>query len=581
MLDKLLLIGEGFFFLVTSGILFYVIGGLGIFMLGMKYMSEGVQTIAGPSLREMISRVTNNRFLAVGTGTTFTLLVQSSSIATVIMVGLVNAGLMQLHQAVGFIMGANIGTTITGWILVLKVGKYGLPVLGIAALVFVFTKNDRLRFIAMAVMGLGMVFFGLQLMKEGVEPLRQMKEFEVWIQGLRVDNFFGILLCVAMGCFLTFIVQSSSAALGILIAAAATGLVPFPVAAAFILGENIGTTTTVLLASLGANRNAKRAAYAHFLFNIIGATWAILAFPLLIRGVSWGIEAYHGVNPMTMTFDSLPSDQYDKIITMSIASLHTSFNVLNTLFFLPFVPQFSRFLERLVPDRSMREVPKLKHLESGGVDSPMIGIEQSRREIILMGQYAVEMMDFMEDCYFERNFDLQLEDRMLRREEILDNMEQEVIAFLTGVLQSTVPLRVVEEGTSQLRLAHEFESLTDCLANVVRNFRRIRTAELAFDAQQLEEISSVHRQVRAYLNQAVQALAEGKPVLVDKAKEDSKAISKLIKQLREESVQRIVDTDLSPEISMAYTSILTDYRRARANILNANQAMSGGKRAKK
>jgi phosphate:Na+ symporter len=159
----------------TLVILLKVVGGLGIFMLGMKFLSEGVQTVAGPGLRRLIGQVTDNRFLATGTGTLFTLLVQSSSIATVVMVGLVNAGLMQLHQAVGFIMGANIGTTITGWILMFKVGEYGLPVLGVAALVYVFSSRDRWRFIAMAIMGLGMVFFGLQLMKDGVAPLKQIE----------------------------------------------------------------------------------------------------------------------------------------------------------------------------------------------------------------------------------------------------------------------------------------------------------------------------------------------------------------------------------------------------------------------
>lgn len=559
------------------GILFYVIGGLGIFMLGMKYMSEGVQTIAGPSLRDMISRVTDNRFLAVGTGTSFTLLVQSSSIATVVMVGLVNAGLMQLHQAVGFIMGANIGTTITGWILVLQIGKYALPVLGIAALTFVFTKNDRVRFVAMAIMGLGMVFFGLQLMKEGVEPLRNLKEFETWIQSLSVNSIWGILLCVGMGCLLTFLVQSSSAALGILIAAAATGLVPFPVAAAFILGENIGTTATVLLASLGANRNAKRAAYAHFFFNVIGVCWAILAFPILIRWVSWIIASLNQVDPLTMQFGQMDPREYDRIITASIATMHTSFNVLNTLLFLPFVLQFTKLLERLVPNLSAKEIPRLRHLDGGSVDSPILGLEQSRREIILMGNLVIEMMDFMDDLYYKNNFDQELENRTLRREEVLDNMEQEVVAFLTENLQSTVPLSTVREARSQLRLAHELESLSDCFASVIKNLKRLRTEDLSFNADQLAEIGSVHQQVREFLVDTVRAYEKSKPN-PEKAKIDSKVISRRVKELRTESMQRIVETDLSPKISMTYTAILTDYRRARANILNANQAMSGGKR---
>ncbi|HPK66224.1 MAG TPA: Na/Pi symporter, partial [Thermoanaerobaculia bacterium] len=194
-----------------------VIGGLGIFMLGMKFMSEGMQTIAGNSLRRMISLVTGNRLLATATGTAVTLLVQSSSVTTVIVVGLVNAGLMQLRQAIGVIFGANIGTTITGWILVLELGAWGLPLLGVAALVYVFARRDRSRFVAMAVMGLGMIFFGLELMKNGFEPMRELPTFVAAFSWFSATTYAGVLKCVLAGCVVTLIVQSSSATLGITI----------------------------------------------------------------------------------------------------------------------------------------------------------------------------------------------------------------------------------------------------------------------------------------------------------------------------------------------------------------------------
>jgi len=563
-------------------ILLKVVGGLGIFMLGMKFLSEGIQTVAGPSLRQMVSRVTDNRFLATGTGTTFTLLVQSSSIATVVMVGLVNAGLMQLHQAVGFIMGANIGTTITGWILIFKVGEFGLPVLGVAALVYVFSRRDRLRFISMAVMGLGMVFFGLQLMKDGVAPLKEMEHIYDILQKLKVESYLGIMACVALGCLLTFLVQSSSAALGILIAAASEGLVSFPVAAAFILGENIGTTITVVIASLGTTTNAKRAAYAHVLFNLIGVAWVVALFPVGIHLVAGVIQWFHGVNPMTMTYAQFAESpentaRYAVIITASIATVHTSFNVTNTLVFLPFVPQFARFLEWLVPAPPVKEVPHLQHLSAGSVDSPTIGIEQSRREIIVMGQLAVKMMDDVRRVCLEDQYTDESREATLHREKVLDNIEREVVAFLTQLLQSTVPISVVQEGRAQLRLAHEIESISDHLAMIVKDFRRLRTQELELPPDQIEELSQLHDKIRSFLGVTVSGYETRQPVAESDAKAASREIMTQVKELRERQIQRVVNTDIAPGLTMTYTGLLTHYRRIRGHILNAHQAIIGSK----
>ena len=253
----------GFDTMLLAKMAFDVVAGLGVFLLGMKYMSEGLQTIAGRRLRTMIGAATSNRFMGMAVGTGVTCLVQSSSVTTVMVVGFVNAGFMTLTQAIGVIMGANIGTTITGWIIALKIGKYGLPIMGVAALVFAFAKKDRLKFLAMAVMGVGMVFFGLELMKNGFKPIRGMEEFESWFSVFQANSYFGVLKCAAVGCILTMVVQSSSATLGITIGLASTGVIPFHTAAALVLGENIGTTITAYLASIGTTTNAKRAAYAH------------------------------------------------------------------------------------------------------------------------------------------------------------------------------------------------------------------------------------------------------------------------------------------------------------------------------
>ena len=260
-----------------------IVGGLGLFLLGMKNMSDGMQAVAGSSLRRMISSVTSNRILATIVGVVVTCVVQSSSITTVMVVGFVNSGLMQLTQAVGVIMGANIGTTITVWLLVLKIGKYGLPILGAAAFVNLFAKSDRWRYWAMALMGVGMVFFGLELMKDACSIIKEMPNFKDWFLQFQADSYVGVLQCALVGCVLTTLVQSSSATLAITVSLTTQGVISYETAAALVLGENIGTTITAILASLGATTNARRAAYFHVIFNLVGVFWITLIFPVVHR----------------------------------------------------------------------------------------------------------------------------------------------------------------------------------------------------------------------------------------------------------------------------------------------------------
>lgn len=550
-----------------------VIGGLGIFMLGMKFLSEGIQTVAGPSLRRLISRVTDNRFFATGTGALFTLLVQSSSIATVVMVGLVNGGLMQLHQAVGFIMGANIGTTITGWILMFKVGEFGLPTLGSAALFYVFAKRDRLRFIAMAVMGLGMVFFGLQLMKDGVAPLKQMDGINDLLANLNADSYFGIIFCVMLGCVLTFLVQSSSAALAILVAVASEGLISFPAAAAFILGENIGTTITVIIASIGATTNAKRAALAHVLFNLIGVTWVVLSFPIAIRLVAWGIQTAYGVDPMTMDIAAFADkSDYGKIMTGGIAAMHTSFNICNTALFLAFVPQFARLLTWLIPDATATEVPHLQYLTSGSVESPAIAIEQSRREMVVMAERTEKLMVLVESFCYEGPLTADRLTQVQTDAEVLDKIEQEIVAFLTRTLQSSVSAEVVTEGQAQVRLAHELESIGDYLANIAEDFERLQQQDVALSPDQQQELRALHAQVFAYLQQMVSGYTNRSLPSTATAEGSSRALHDTINSLRNKQLQRLIETDANPTVTLTYVGVLTHYRRIRGHILSAVQA---------
>jgi phosphate:Na+ symporter len=552
------------------------IGGLGIFMLGMKYMSEGMQAAAGNSLRRMISAVTNNRLTATGAGTAVTLLVQSSTITTVIVVGLVNAGLMQLYQAMGVIMGANIGTTITGWILVLKIGEYGLPILGAAALVYLFARKDRPRFIAMAIMGLGMIFFGLELMKEGFAPMRDIPQYVDAFAWFEADSYLGVLKCVVLGAFLTILVQSSSATLGITIGLAVTGVIPFTTAAALVLGENIGTTITVMIASIGASTNAKRAAYAHVLFNVFGVFWITLVFAWYIQLVAGIIQGVHGTDPLTMTLEDFANPaQFGAVITAGIALTHTGFNVTNTLLVLPFLRPFARLLHRLVPDPGFKEVRHLKHLDARGVDAPVLGLEQSRGEVVQMGAGTLKMMDWIRQLGFNGPRDERLIQKTFHREEVLDNVQEEIMAFLTDILDATVPHATAEEGRQQLRIAHEYESVSDRLASVLRAYLKLKDQNLELPADQQAALLELHDMVADFLRQVSEAYRQRRIMNSADARELNTRITARVRALRDDHLRRMTESPVDPTLSLIVTGILTDYRRIRAHTMNIHEAMEG------
>ncbi len=559
----------------SLAMLMAVVGGLGIFMLGMKHMSEGMQAVAGNSLRRMISVVTNNRLMATGVGTLVTMLVQSSTVTTVIVVGLVNAGLMQFQQAIGVMIGANIGTTITGWILVLKVGQYGLPVLGVAALFYIFLRKERPRYVAMALMGLGMVFFGLELMKNGFAPMADMPVFIDAFAWFRADSYLGVMKCVLVGCLLTFLVQSSSATLGITIGLAATGVIPFTTAAALVLGENIGTTITVVLASIGATTGAKRAAYAHVLFNVLGVAWITFLFPWYSRLVAGVVQAVHGADPMVLTLaTATDAAQYGAVMTAGIALTHSGFNITNTLLFLPFFRPFARFLERLVPEPQGKEVWKLKHLDAPSVDSPVLGVEQSRGEVIQMGRGTLKMTEWIRQLAHTGPRDEELVQKTLHREDVLDSIQREIVVFLSEVMAGNVPQGVAEEGREQLRIAHEFESMSDRLASILKSHLQLQKKGLELAPDEALGLLEVHDAVAAFLGSVLDAYEKRRPLPPGEAQATSAAITRRIKRLRERHLQRLSEERVDPTLSLAYTGLLTDYRRTRAHVLNIHEAFA-------
>ena len=555
---------------ILTKMIFTLIGGLGIFLLGMKSMSDGMQAVAGSRLRGLISLATNNRILATGVGLVVTCVVQSSSITTVMVIGFVNSGVMQLTQALGVIMGANIGTTITGWILVLKIGKYGLPILGAAAIIYLFSKGDRVRFWAMVIMGIGMIFFGLELMKDACSLIKEHPSFESWFQSFQANDYFGVLGCALIGCMLTVMVQSSSATLGITISLASQGVISYPTAAALVLGENIGTTITAYLASLGATTNARRAAYFHIIFNLAGVLWITAIF-------HWYIELVQYVVGDDVTkvivVDGKPT--YDT--TATIAATHSIFNITNTLIFLPFLPVFVKLLERFVPAKAYKEKPHLTDLDVRILDTPLLAIEQSQKEIEKMGDGCTKMMDWLKTLYKQENRDRSLGERLHHRERVLDSVHDELAVFITSLLSGNVPHATAEEARLQLRMADEYESVSDYLANLEKFDRKLRDVELRFTKSQRKDLVELHELLQKHLEMVNDSLKQRNTDVMTKLETIGKRIRDLLKTLRHKHLEDLSSGNIQPQVSVAYLAALNAYARVRDHSRNIAEAVSGEK----
>ncbi|MEA1927733.1 MAG: Na/Pi cotransporter family protein [Candidatus Auribacterota bacterium] len=548
-----------------------VIGGLGIFLLGMKNMSEGMQAVAGRKLRSLINAVTSHRLLACGVGIVVTCLIQSSSVTTVTVVGFVNAGLMTLAQAIGVILGANIGTTITGWLLVLKIGRYGLPILGIAALVYLFSKNERIRYTAMVIMGFGMIFFGLQLMKQGFTPLREMPGFLEWFSRFTPDSYFGVLKCALAGALLTAIIQSSSATIGITMGLASTGIINFHTAAALVLGENVGTTITAYLSSLGASRNAKLAAYAHIVINLGGALCITALFPWYIKGV----VAVLGINP-DLAVQTDGGTIFPNIIP-SIALAHTGFNTILVIAVLPFTGLLARGLEKLIPNKYPDEPPHLVYLDIRLLNSPALGIEQSKEELLFMVDSVEKMMGLLGETLCTDKPDQNLERKIFKWEEILDNVQKEIAVFLGGLMTGNITHKVMIEAQKQIRLADEYESISDYIVSMQKMRIKSRKYSLKISEPGRRDLIDLHNHTNDYITLVSNAIRTNQDDILNRADKEHKEIVRLMKEYRGNNLARLAAKTCAPLPNMVFADMLTNYRHIAEHAINIAEVVAGEK----
>ncbi len=550
-------------------ILFKVVGGLGIFLLGMKNMSEGMQAVAGSRLRKMISAVTDNRLMACFIGMLITSIVQSSSVTTVMVVGFVNSGLMTLMQAIGVILGANIGTTITAWIIALHISKYGLPLLGTAAFFFLFSKSERMRYIAMSLLGVGMVFFGLTIMGSAFKT-PEVKEYLTQVfTVMDGTTYLGVLKCAFFGMLATMIVQSSSATIGVTIVLAQGGIIGFDTAAALVLGLNIGTTITAFLASIGTTTNAKRAAYAHIIFNVVGTLWLIPFFFAYVKGIDAIFVHLEG-------FFAKTQEGWDDI-TAKIALVHTGFNLINTIIFLPLMKPLAQLVTKLVPEKKKDEIKRLTYFDLRMLDTPALGILQSRKQILFMAENVEKMAEWLGEVLASDEQLDELERKIFHHETIMDNVQKEIVIFLGEMLTGQVPHDVMEEARREMRMADEYESLSDYLVNVLKGLIKLRTNQLVLSEEGRLELLDLHQRVANYIKKVNEAERTNQTDLLNWAELDSEAITLHMKKYRSLHLTRLSESKISPLSSLIYTDLLNNYRRMKDHALNIAEVIAGEK----
>ncbi|MBC8418242.1 MAG: Na/Pi cotransporter family protein, partial [Desulfobacterales bacterium] len=477
-------------------IIFKSLGGLGMFLFGMKIISEGLQKVAGKKMRQILSMVSNNRVIGCTVGALVTSVVQSSSATTVMLVSFVDAGLMTFVQALGVILGANIGTTVTAQLIAFKITAYALPAIALGVLLKFFLGRQKWVYVGDVLLGFGLVFFGLATMKAGFAPLKSHPTFIALFTKFNADDLTSILLCILVGTSLTVILQSSSATVGITMALASQGLLTFEASVALILGDNIGTTITAELASVGASLNAHRTARAHTLFNFIGVINIIIFFPLFLKLVVWVTSYFGHLGPPDLIVDGQKPN-----IARYIANAHTSFNVVNAIFFLAVLPYLVKVTMWLTPHKegeiALDELHHIKYLDSKYIDTPSVALGQARAEIVRMGEAVRGMYSDVIDCLKKR--ELGELSKWRKREDTIDILQKEITQFLVNVVQRPISLEESREVASLMRMANNLERVGDCIENIAELIEEMVHQDLHLAEAGLHDYEVISSQASRFL----------------------------------------------------------------------------------
>ncbi len=555
-------------------IIFKSLGGLGLFLFGMKIMSEGLQKVAGKKMRQILGLVSNNRVIGCGVGALVTSVIQSSSATTVMLVSFVDAGLMTFVQATGVLIGANIGTTITAQLIAFKITAYALPAIALGVLLKFFLGRGQWVYVGDVLLGFGLVFFGLATMKAGFAPLKDDPTFIALFTKFNADDLVSILLCIIAGTALTMILQSSSATVGITMVLASQGLLTFGASAALILGDNVGTTITAQLASIGTNINARRTARAHALLNIVGVFYIVLFFPQFIALVTWVTSALSSIGPPDLLVNGTQPN-----ISRYIANAHTIFNVVNAFFFLLAMPYLVKITIWLVREKEgvseLDEFHHIKFLDSRYIDTPSVALGQARAEIIRMGEAVRVMYVDVVGCLKKRNLtDLS---KWKKREDTIDILQREITRFLVEVVQRPISPEESKEVASLMRMANNLERTGDCVEDIAELIEEMIHQDLHFSESALHDYEVISDRVRKFLWFVTDSIKEEETAIIPEAQAMEDDVNQMREEMRGNYIMRLQSGICTVDPSLILVDLLSAFEKIGGFCYNIAQAVAGVK----
>ncbi len=559
--------------LFNQTLVFGILGGLGMFLFGMKVMSEGLQKIAGERMRKILAALTNNRIIGTLVGIAVTAIIQSSSATTVMVVGFVNAGLMSLVQAIGVVLGANIGTTVTAQLIAFKITKFALPAIGVGAGLKLFSKSKKWNYVGEVLLGFGILFFGLSVMKDAFDPIKDSEYFRQFFLTIGDNHLLGVLI----GAVLTILVQSSSATIGITLALASSGLLTFEASVALILGENIGTTITANLAALGTNRAARRTALAHFLFNFIGVAYMLLLFPVFLKIISsmtpgaadLVIQTQQQAEQFGMAIGDKPN------IARHIANTHTLFNIINTLIFLPLVGLLAKLATVLIPGREDEVGFHLKFIDTRVLNTPPIALGQARAETKRMAQYALEMLE--ETNLYVVDGDAKRLESLEKKEEAVDILQKEITDFLVALSQQSIASQTSKDIASLMHMVNDLERIGDYCEKIWLLSQRKENQKIVFSEVAYNNIAEISAKARDFLALVVSAIDRGDKSVLEKAEFLERSINHMDETYRNNHIARLNTGECAVLPGLVFIDMLHSFEKIGDHTFNVTKALVGTK----
>ena len=551
-----------------------LIGSLGLFIFGMKVMSDGMQRTSGEKLRKMLGSITSNRFKGILTGFSSTAIVQSSSVTTVMTVSIVNAGLINLRQAAGVMMGANIGTTITAWLVLLlgfkvSVSDYALVLIAVGA-PLLFMTFRKSKDVANAIIGFSLLFIGLQFLKDAVPDLDKDSAFVQFFVNYKDIPFFSNLMFVALGTLVTIVIQSSSAAMAITMTMVAKGIIPFEVACAMVLGENIGTTITAEIAATIGNVHAKRAARFNSLFNIIGVGWMLCIIPFFLDGIGWIVSNSHGV-------DFNPAD--GGMANEGIALFHTLFNCANVLILVGFVPYMINFVQKSVkPKGDADEEFKLDYITAGGIGLPEVAILEAKKEVAKFGEVTTRMNSFIRSLINDQDKKTRnkMYNKIKKYEEITDRVEVEVVNYLEQISAQEISIEVSAQIRSMISITNDLERIGDIYYQMSKTLERKDDNRVYFLPEQRERINDMLDKVdKAFVVMNINLNAEYGHIMLDDAEKAEREINQMRNQLRKSYLEKAEKGEFKFQQGVVYNDLFSSCEKVGDHIINVSEAVAG------